>query len=669
METGFGTDLGHVRIHRGREASRLNEAMSAQAFTVGNDVFMHDASPTSDTTAGQHLLAHEIAHTLQNGGQDGGQPGVHRLWNAKKFAEQTNEGMFTRKGTAQKQIEKHLAQYQITMSKGTGATEGAVAKGIDLVLEMRQMAESWIRSHQVNLNGEKDADGNAVMTDDPNRKVRMAGMRAFITDCNLEVQMLTRRLQELQGLPIELKPDTSTMQVSQSSEGAKKVVDHYSPDNCTSAFRHLGSLIDAAAPLDGDQATIALSVKIPVVPPAYVGFEFGAQVGRDKGKVSVSVNLGITGGGNVGGADLGAALGGYLKATAKTGADAAELMSYALFRRCRQSNMIPREIENKLWGGHSGQFGWQKAEDWSLGVEQRILSSSDEADQDIGVESGAYAGLALKGKIGSLVELGGSVKGTLGTKIDNKSLTGRKGGAGKRNLKSGANQLAPDDQKAYARSDVRGAQKSVGVGVSGFAVNFGAKTSGLDGQITGEVGFTSTAGHGSKSILFTTFKLSLAGGVTLPSNKMIGTMAGTVLPGAAASIVKAMRASIGLAEQQDKGAKVAGVVAGETASWANNIAGIATISKDKFEPLKVAEDAKAGTEYSGTVKYALSIDVDFKPGESDIEISITLSQVDTGGVASVVGDIGKTVEVFNLSLEKTSRLLKLTWNGSGFEVS
>ena len=70
-----------------------------------------------------------------------------------------------------------------------------------------------------------------------------------------------------------------------------------------------------------------------------------------------------------------------------------------------------------------------------------------------------------------------------------------------------------------------------------------------------------------------------------------------------------------------------------------------------------------------TAKYALSIDVDFKPGESDIEISITLSQVDTGGVASVVGDIGKTVEVFNLSLEKTSRLLKLTWNCSGFEVS
>ena len=61
-------------------------------------------------------------------------------------------------------------------------------------------------------------------------------------------------------------------------------------------------------------------------------------------------------------------------------------------------------------------------------------------------------------------------------------------------------------------------------------------------------------------------------------------------------------------------------LAGEVASWTNSVAGIATLSKDKFEPLKLAEDAKAGTEYSGTTKYSLTIEADFKPGEQDIDI-------------------------------------------------
>jgi len=65
MEQGFGTDLGNVRLHTGTEASQFNESMQAAAFTVGNDVFLHQSSPDVSTGAGERLLAHEIAHTFQ----------------------------------------------------------------------------------------------------------------------------------------------------------------------------------------------------------------------------------------------------------------------------------------------------------------------------------------------------------------------------------------------------------------------------------------------------------------------------------------------------------------------------------------------------------------------------------------------------------------------------
>jgi hypothetical protein len=64
MEAAFGTSLGHVRVHGGPAAERLNDAVSAQAFTVGRDVFVGRVPPA----AGQQVLAHEIAHVLAEPG-------------------------------------------------------------------------------------------------------------------------------------------------------------------------------------------------------------------------------------------------------------------------------------------------------------------------------------------------------------------------------------------------------------------------------------------------------------------------------------------------------------------------------------------------------------------------------------------------------------------------
>ncbi|KQY25056.1 hypothetical protein ASD16_06295 [Cellulomonas sp. Root485] len=66
MEAGFGTSLGHVRVHDGPAAAQHSAALGATAFTVGNDVFLGGGVDPLDAH-GEHVLAHEIVHVIDEG--------------------------------------------------------------------------------------------------------------------------------------------------------------------------------------------------------------------------------------------------------------------------------------------------------------------------------------------------------------------------------------------------------------------------------------------------------------------------------------------------------------------------------------------------------------------------------------------------------------------------
>jgi hypothetical protein len=61
MESSMGTNFESVRVHSDSESQHLSRAISAKAFTTGNDIFLGAGASPSDSS----LLAHELTHVVQ----------------------------------------------------------------------------------------------------------------------------------------------------------------------------------------------------------------------------------------------------------------------------------------------------------------------------------------------------------------------------------------------------------------------------------------------------------------------------------------------------------------------------------------------------------------------------------------------------------------------------
>jgi hypothetical protein len=65
METRFGQDFSHVRVHTGSRAAESARALNANAYTVGRHLVFDEGAYRPQTEDGRHLIAHELAHVRQ----------------------------------------------------------------------------------------------------------------------------------------------------------------------------------------------------------------------------------------------------------------------------------------------------------------------------------------------------------------------------------------------------------------------------------------------------------------------------------------------------------------------------------------------------------------------------------------------------------------------------
>ena len=67
MGAAIGADFSGVNVHTDDHATAMNNALGAQAFTHGNDIYFNQGKYDPGSNQGQHLLAHELTHVVQQG--------------------------------------------------------------------------------------------------------------------------------------------------------------------------------------------------------------------------------------------------------------------------------------------------------------------------------------------------------------------------------------------------------------------------------------------------------------------------------------------------------------------------------------------------------------------------------------------------------------------------
>lgn len=65
MESRFGADFGDIRVHRDGAAAASADALEANAYTTGRDIYFASGKYAPGSPEGHRLLAHELTHTLQ----------------------------------------------------------------------------------------------------------------------------------------------------------------------------------------------------------------------------------------------------------------------------------------------------------------------------------------------------------------------------------------------------------------------------------------------------------------------------------------------------------------------------------------------------------------------------------------------------------------------------
>lgn len=343
-----------------------------------------------------------------------------------------------------------------TKSKGAtspvnddAATIANLERRIKLLAEMEDMAQRWIDDHMISTTlgapgGPAPAPGAPAPAparhdlDDPKRKRRMDGMRVLLkggaytheknkADKEIEVKSgvssLASERQTLELTLLSLKGSAGSSGATPAPVGDtgryKKIKEKYE-GNAKSMFTKLSPIVNAAVPNPGDAVEVDLEAKIPVEPNAvgFVLFHLVLSANRDsvvgqvtgaEGHENVVLRGELTAGAGVNVADFlefKAELGVYAESSANTAAGALTLMSYGVYRRWRESSIVPPGLVSYMYSGRKGEFGYQKSEAWANQVEKEQFSDTTTASgatdpNDAYVETGVLG--RVSGKAGKAI--------------------------------------------------------------------------------------------------------------------------------------------------------------------------------------------------------------------------------------------------------------------------
>lgn len=475
-------------------------------------------------------------------------PRVQRLWTKDEFKDNTDAGILSGRGKTLKQVEKLLDEYHGIRKNGMHLALGSTQdRAINILYEIVEDVTVWQDSHE---------------GDTSRSKKRIPGL------VKLKADALRERI-DLEGIREKSREFTgeTPAPVTRTENKFKTQME----GDFSSILTKLGPVLSTAAPASGDTAEVEVAVKIPVEPSGvgYIGFRVKASIERLKKKaMKVRFELAVTGGAKIPKTvEAGGELGMYIEAQGGTPEKALELVSYGVYRRFRESKIIPNEIANFIWGGSGTAVGWNRSEKWAAKVEKENFKNKTTfaaADSDEGgafVETGALIGGKAKGGVGGVAELEGTAQFSTGQHYDEASVKGLKGKYG--------GELG----KADKMPTVRGQTHHIGESVHHLDFGFSATGGPFSGGL--KVGIDWSTEQRNKGLAhLQSLRVGLEASATLPMSELVaGGVIGSIPPMLATVIKGIRKAATGA--QTDK--NTTGQNVGEIVSGTEN--GVAAVSQ------------------------------------------------------------------------------------------
>lgn len=675
--------------------------------------------PTARAAQLQRHAGNQAVGTLVHGG---GPVALQRLMDAGAFRTSTATRGH-RRGQAIRHIDKMLAAYHKRFpTRPTSEADIAVAE--QMLLQMQYAAAGWQADHTVDV-ADDVAGHSSVATgkvEDPKRKRRMAGVKAFQAGAGSVAEELTALKKARQDLadtrltqataasapkvarprstgappPVPPRPlgaVANSVAAAALSEETKKNkqfrrIQQKYEGGPKSLLEKLGPIIDLAAPNSGDGLEMEIDCRFPLDPSgiAFLGARWKLQVERDSMQGALSGTQGdeqltartelvLTAGAQI--VDVMRAqleLGGFLEASAPNGKAVMALVSYGLYRRWRESAALPAGAADYLWGGRSSAFGRMKAEAWSRSMEKRLFGGADNENYVAsGGLIGAKAKAGLKGASGVGAELGGALTYSRGTRYDKKSIEAAKGQLGAQNTRK---QGATTDRQA-----------GLGRAINRFSAEFSWETGPLSGGAALHVAWAEAMKGTAvgKEVEAVELGGSIKG--SLPAGAGAGASQVQYWGPAIAALVRGIRRIVGQMKTKKKagtkdtaqGARAVGTAADLATDGLQTVAGVAgpfadtaASAWDAISPATLAEGvSETATTLGSTAGRAAAGKVLEKASTVGVSLAIGFDFIEKTGSIQLSMDKDIALEIpgfMNASVSRSSRLIKLNFGVGGLEV-
>lgn len=641
IEPLMGADFSGVKVHNDAKSNNLSQSIQAKAFTTGNHIFMKEGEYNPSSRNGQELLAHELTHVVQqNGGQiraktdliqrdPDPQATTKKRSNAispinegiildrltkESFQKITYEGVFSGRGSTLKEIEGLLDE--LHNLRPLNAT--TVNNAIDIAQSIEELIRFWMEDH----------------AEDSSRTNRMVGMQQchnYVKDNIIPVLQKKSKYFNLTGQNI-------TPTSREAPNGVKELQERHT-GSAKSMFTKLGWMLDMSVPSNGDKSKIEIEFKIPVDPSGvgFIGGRFTCEGERDDNLVKARGEMAITGGAQVGIAEIKGELGGYIEAQAKTSDQVMQLISYSMYRRFEESKWLPRALSSFAWGGSTSKsVGFKRAERWAAAVEKEVFSPlTGEQAENTYVETGGLGSVGAEFNVG-IGKAKGQIKATTGRRYDKESIEGLKqGGLG----------------SARKTASLGEAQEVIAKSVHSLEVSGGIEAGPIKGEGKLMWQWMQGVNPTTKTVTPATLKnweLEVSGALSLPINELVGRGIGPFMGNFVMSTIELVRKG---QEQASNKSQDVGTGASLAENTAIGITQLAKVPSEQFTP-----------------KFEFSESSGFS-GSTDLKLTLKIGKEGGSFSLDYVKSVGVDLKVFKGAMEKSKRLLKLSYAGGQWKFS